>query len=395
MVRADLQDTVTVHNFPAVVAPDDATHWAGGAVAHILECFDARADKWNAVRRLAAERGIEPARIVAIGDQVNDVSMIRGAGLGVAMGNAIEPVREAAAHVTRSNAEDGVAHAIGMVLAGSGDTPMAQTAAEIKDLLASRGLAPQKRFGQNFLIDQNLVRKLVDEAHPAPGELVLEVGPGTGTLTEELLSRGCEVIACELDRGLAGLLRERLGARPGFTLVEGDCLAGKRHISTEIVGLVGARPFVLIANLPYGAATPLMLALLVEHPHCRGMFVTIQKEVGDRLAAPAGGDAYGSISVVAHALATVRTIARLPPECFWPRPEVTSVMIAVERRASHGIEHPAGFADFCQRVFENRRKQLGSVLGRDFPWPGGIDPTVRAERLTPEQIVGLWRAARA
>ena len=118
LVRADFEDTVTVHNFPAVVAPDDATHWAGGAVAHILECFDARADKWNAVRRLAAERGIETARIAAIGDQINDVSMIRGAGLGIAMGNAIEPVREAAVQVTRSNAEDGVAHAIGMVLAG-------------------------------------------------------------------------------------------------------------------------------------------------------------------------------------------------------------------------------------------------------------------------------------
>lgn len=268
---------------------------------------------------------------------------------------------------------------------------MAQTLAEIRDLLASRGLSPLKRFGQNFLIDQNLVAKLVDESGVSAGDLVLEVGPGTGTLTEELLGRGCEVIACELDRGLAALLRERLGGHDRFTLVEGDCLAGKRRVSAELVGAIGDRPFALVANLPYGAATPLVLALLTEHPHCRGMFVTIQREVGDRLAAQPRTDAYGSISIVAQSLATVRTIARLPSDCFWPRPDVASVMVAVERRADHGIDDPAGLAAFCQKVFEKRRKQLGSVLGRDLAWPEGVRPTMRAEELSPERMVALWR----
>jgi hydroxymethylpyrimidine pyrophosphatase-like HAD family hydrolase len=118
LIRAGFEDTVTVHNFPAVVAPDGATHWAAGEVAHILECFDARADKWNAVRHLAAERGIDHARIAAVGDQINDVTMIRGAGLGIAMGNAIEAVRAVADRVTTSNAEAGVARAIEMVLCG-------------------------------------------------------------------------------------------------------------------------------------------------------------------------------------------------------------------------------------------------------------------------------------
>jgi 16S rRNA (adenine1518-N6/adenine1519-N6)-dimethyltransferase len=268
---------------------------------------------------------------------------------------------------------------------------MPQTLAEIKQLLQARGLAPQKRFGQNFLIDQNLVRKLVDESAVAPGELVLEVGPGTGTLTEELLDRGCRVIACELDRGLAALLRERLGTQPNFTLIEGDCLASKRALSPELAAALGSRPFTLVANLPYGAATPLLLILLTAYPACRGMYVTIQKEVGDRLAAAPGSDAYGAISVVAQTLATVRTIAKLPPECFWPRPDITSVMIAIERRPEHGIDDPAALADFCQRVFEKRRKQLGSVLGREALWPSGIDPTMRAERLAPHQIVDMWR----
>lgn len=269
---------------------------------------------------------------------------------------------------------------------------MPQTLAEIKTLLESRGLTPRKRFGQNFLIDHNLVRKLVDESGVGAGDLVLEVGPGTGTLTEELLERGCEVIACELDRGLAELLRERLGSNERFTLIEGDCLAQKREVSAEIVGAVAGRPFTLVANLPYGAATPLMLALLTAHPDCRGMYVTIQKEVGERLAARAGQSAYGGISVAAQTLATVRLIAKLPPECFWPRPEITSVMVAIERRTDHGIGDPVAFGEFCQRVFAQRRKQLGSVLGRDIAWPEGIAPTLRAEALEPGQIVGLWRA---
>ena len=118
VVRRDFDETVTLHNFPAVVAPDDASHWAKGEVAHILECFDARADKWNAVRHLADSRGIDHARIAAVGDQVNDVTMIEGAGCGIAMGNAIEAVRRVAEHVTDSNADGGVARAIDMILGG-------------------------------------------------------------------------------------------------------------------------------------------------------------------------------------------------------------------------------------------------------------------------------------
>ncbi len=206
-----------------------------------------------------------------------------------------------------------------------------QTLSEIRGLLASRGLSPRHALGQNFLIDHNLLRRLVDESGVGAGDLVLEVGPGTGTLTEELLARGCEVIACELDRGLAGLLRNRLGNEARFTLVEGDCLEGKRALSGALAGALAGRPFTLVANLPYGSATPLMLTLLVDHPECRAMFATIQREVADRLAARPGSKAYGPLAVVASLLARVRTVAALAPECFWPRPEVTSAMVAIER----------------------------------------------------------------
>lgn len=254
-------------------------------------------------------------------------------------------------------------------------------------------MAPRKKLGQNFLLDHNLIRKLVDSAGVGAGDVVLEVGPGTGTLTDELLDRGCVVVACELDAGLAELQRERHAAAAkagGFVLVEGDCLAGKRALNPAIGAALAGRAFTLVANLPYGAATPLMLALLCDSA-CRGQHVTIQREVADRLLAGPGSKAYGSISVVAQTLARVERVATLPPECFWPRPEVTSAMVSLRPIADHGIGDPSAFAAFAQRVFSNRRKQLGTVLS-GVRLPAGIEPTERAERLEVRTIAGLFRS---
>lgn len=266
-----------------------------------------------------------------------------------------------------------------------------QSLTQIRELLESRGLAPRKSLGQNFLADHNLIRKLVDASGVQPGDLVLEVGPGTGTLTEELLARGCRVVAVELDRGLAALLRERLGS--SVMLIEGDALAGKRELNPDIARALGDHPFRLVANLPYGAATPVMLSLLVDFPRCLSMHVTIQREVADRLLAKPGTRDYGPITVVAHALATVERIATLPPECFWPRPDVTSAMISIVRRPDPLTDQPRRLADFAQRVFMQRRKQLGAVLGRTFPFPPDIPPTLRAEALSPDKLVALAAAA--
>lgn len=284
-----------------------------------------------------------------------------------------------------------------------------QTLTEIKALLAARGLSPRKALGQNFLIDHNLISRLIDAAAPRPGEPVLEVGPGTGALTDALLAAGLRVVACELDRGLAGLLRERLAANPRFELVEGDCLARGRVLNDHAAAAIdraraatGATGWSLIANLPYQAATPLMLTLLMHHPRCHTIAVTIQREVAQRLAAPhvepgarsapapADGERhYGLISVVAQSLATVERVATLPPECFWPRPDVTSAMVVLRRRPVPLTDRPEALAGLCNRLFSKRRKQLGAILGRDFPFPSGIAPELRPENLSPAQFVVL------
>ncbi|MFO0834379.1 MAG: 16S rRNA (adenine(1518)-N(6)/adenine(1519)-N(6))-dimethyltransferase RsmA [Phycisphaerales bacterium] len=283
-----------------------------------------------------------------------------------------------------------------------------QTLADIKAILAQHGLSPRKALGQNFLLDHNLIRKLVDASGVGAGDVVLEVGPGTGTLTEELLSRGCRVIACELDHGLARMLRERLGSPTSgsFTLIEGDCLEGKHALNDELtrtlremtggsadepVGTGGGRGFRLVANLPYGAASPLMTTLLASWASCRSMHVTIQREVADRLLAKPGTDAYGTLGIIAQAAAEVSLVATLPPECFWPRPDVTSAMVSIVRRARALTDDLPRLAACCQKVFGQRRKQIGSVLGRGFAFPAGIEANRRAEQLSVEQLIELSR----
>lgn len=270
---------------------------------------------------------------------------------------------------------------------------MHQTVATIKELLASRGMSPLKAFGQNFLIDQNMLRKLIDAAGVQPGETVLEVGPGTGVLTDELLSRGCRVVACEIDRGMCGILRERFADNPKFTLVEGDCLDGKHAIAPAVLAALRAEPFVHVANLPYGAATPLMSLLMAQHRECRGLYVTIQREVGDRLAAKPGTKEYGPLSVLAQVTCEVTAIAKLPPSCFWPQPDVTSAMIGLKRRPVPLHADPAGLLAFCHAIFEQRRKQLQAVLrGLGKTVPAGVDPQIRAEAMSAEQLMALYDA---
>jgi len=260
-----------------------------------------------------------------------------------------------------------------------------QSLTEIKDLLASRGLSPRKSLGQNFLCDQNLIRKLVDRSGVGAGDLVLEVGPGTGTLTDELVGRGTEIVAGEMDDGLASIMRERFGDR--ITLIHGDCLASKREINPEIIGAIGGRGFALVANLPYNAATPLMLTLAVGHPNCKGMHVTVQKEAAERIRAEPRTKAYGEVSVILRSLFEVHRVATLPPDCFWPKPKVTSEMIALDRRAEPMTDEARRLASGARILFASRRKQIGRLFGDHAELPAGVERTMRAEELRVDRAV--------
>lgn len=268
-----------------------------------------------------------------------------------------------------------------------------QKQSDIRAILAARGLSPKHRFGQNFLVDQNLLRRLVDASGIGPGSVVVEIGPGTGTLSEEILARGAELVAIELDRDLAAHLREHFAAEPRLRLVEGDCLDGKRALNAEALAALDGRGFTLVANLPYQAASPVM-AICATSPACLGQFVTIQREVGDRLRATPGTAEYGPLTIMVQAFAEVEQLAVLPPGCFWPPPEVTSAMLAIRPRSEPALDRADAnaFGAFVHVLFSKRRKQLGAILGRTRAWPEGIDPTSRPETLAVRDLVRLWRA---
>lgn len=276
-----------------------------------------------------------------------------------------------------------------------------QTLSEIRSILAERGLRPKHRLGQIFLHDKNILGKLVDAAELESGELVLEVGSGTGTLTEALIEAGAQVVTCELDSDLASIIEDRFAAR--VQLVQGDCLDAHRRLNPKIVEVLADRPFKLVANLPFQVASPLMCALLIDHPNCIGLYITIQQEVADRLLAQVGTKEYGSLSIIVGAFGEVKRIASVRATCFWPQPKVESAMVrilpspagrGVGSEGSSALDTPPqrqDFARFVTQLFSKRRKQLGSILGRDCEWPAGVTGDLRPEALSVERFVTLWQ----
>lgn len=219
---------------------------------------------------------------------------------------------------------------------------------------------------------------------------MLEVGPGTGTLTEALVEAEVEVVSVELDDDMASIVESRLGDR--FKLIRGDCLDRRRHLSPAILEALNDRPFRLVANLPYQAATPLMMDLLIRRPHCLGQVALIQKEVADRLTADAGGREYGLISILTAALGSISRVGNVPPGCFWPAPKVVSSVVSITPRPDHGVEHPERFADFVGELFRTRRKQTGATLNRmKIAAPVDLDGTRRPESMSPDELLQLFR----
>ena len=264
---------------------------------------------------------------------------------------------------------------------------MAQTLSDIKQLLADHGLRPKKKFGQNFLHDGNHMAKIMEAAKLSPGDTVLEVGPGTGALTERLVEAGADVVAVEIDRDMQPILELRLADK--IKLHMGDALDGKHAISSEVLRLLGDQPFKLIANLPYNIASPLLANLAIDHLNMSAAVVMIQKEVADRLLAEPGTKAYGPLGVLLQALFEIERVGVLKPGCFYPPPSIDSAVVAMHRRDQPLCEDAKKLGDLLHKLFSKRRKQLGSILGRDVQLPDGVEYDMRPEQLSIEQLCEL------
>ncbi|MDG4822742.1 16S rRNA (adenine(1518)-N(6)/adenine(1519)-N(6))-dimethyltransferase RsmA [Asanoa sp. WMMD1127] len=272
--------------------------------------------------------------------------------------------------------------------------------AEIRALAARLGVAPTKRLGQNFVHDPNTVRRIVAAAELAPDEVVVEVGPGLGSLTLGLLAAGARVQAVEVDPVLAGALAataaDRGAADGRLTVHAADAL---RITAAEL----SPAPTALVANLPYNVAVPVVLHLLAELPTLRHGLVMVQKEVADRLTAGPGSKVYGVPSVKLAWYAAARPAGRVPPSVFWPVPNVDSGLVAFTLREPPRADVPrADVFRVVDAAFAQRRKTLRAALAG---WAGGaeraaqvlvaagVDPGARGEALGVEAFADIAAAA--
>ena len=251
---------------------------------------------------------------------------------------------------------------------------------------------PRRSLGQHFLIDKNIVHKIVRLAELQPGETVLEIGPGRGILTEALLDSSGLVVAVELDAALCAHLRATLGRRSNFRLVEGDAL------TFEYAQVPS--PFLVVANLPYYVSTPLLFRLLEDRRRIDRLVLMLQEEVVARLAAAPGGRDYGALSIAAQFYCEVRQAFRVPPTCFRPKPQVGSAVVVLTplRKPRVSVADEAFFFRIVRAGFAHRRKALPNSL-RDEGFEGGptaaaleqagIDPRRRAETLSIEEFAAL------
>lgn len=269
----------------------------------------------------------------------------------------------------------------------------------VAEILERHGLRLTRSLGQHFLVDGNVLARMVEAAALTSGDTVLEIGPGIGTLTEELCARAGRVVAVEMDARLLSVLGETLGSSTNLDLVEGDAMR------VDLRGLFqpGERVKV-VSNLPYNVATPLILRLLRELPQAESMVVTVQRELADRYTARPDHPAYGGVSAKMLLLSEVSRLAYIPPTVFMPPPRVESAVLRIARKdTAMSAAEVESFFLFLNASFASRRKMLVNALssGRvpycsranaeDALVAAGFPPGVRAEELTCEELLSVYR----
>lgn len=248
----------------------------------------------------------------------------------------------------------------------------------------------RKRFGQNFLQDQGIIHRIARSIHPGSDDHIVEIGPGQGALTEDLLASGCLLDAVELDRDLIPILQQRFDAMPRFQLHQGDALNfdfASLRSDQEKLRVVG--------NLPYNISTPLIFHLLNQQQLIKDMFFMLQLEVVNRLSAAPGSKTYGRLGVMAQYYCDVQTLFEVPPEAFSPRPKVQSAIVRLTPHQQ--LPHPANDVETLQSVlrtaFNQRRKtlrnSLKTMISSEQLEALTIDPAARPETLSLQQFVNI------
>ncbi len=272
----------------------------------------------------------------------------------------------------------------------------------LQEQLAARGLSPRRKFGQNFLVRDDIAERIVGHLPLRPDDVVIEIGPGAGALTPLIANRVRQLVAVEKDRGLVELLTEELGGLPRIEIVEGDFLefdvaaAARRH-HAERVGVAG--------NIPYNITTPIIERLFEERAVIRAAVLLVQHEYAQRLAAAAGTPEYGSLTVFVRYFALLEPLMTIRASAFWPQPDVDSMLVRFILRDKPPVAVPSETLLFriVRGSFHMRRKQLWSTLGESLgadrelvgriARQAGISAERRGETLTLEEFAKLARTA--
>ena len=240
----------------------------------------------------------------------------------------------------------------------------------------------RKRFGQNFLVDQGLIGKIIRRIDPQPGEQVIEIGPGRGALTDQLVATGCDLTLVEIDRNLASLLA---GRYPGTRLITKDIL------KTNLPSLVSGGRVRIIGNLPYNISTPLLFKLFHHLELISDMHLMLQLEVVDRMTAQPSTRSYGRLSVMTQLYCHAEKLFGVPPESFNPRPKVQSAIIRLEPREEAIKVNAALIKHILTQAFSSRRKTIRNALkglvSESELESLGLSPTLRPENLSVEDYI--------
>ncbi|MCI6241257.1 MAG: 16S rRNA (adenine(1518)-N(6)/adenine(1519)-N(6))-dimethyltransferase RsmA [Wujia sp.] len=254
------------------------------------------------------------------------------------------------------------------------------------EIIQKYNFAFQKRFGQNFLIDGHVIGKIIRAAEITKDDVVLEIGPGIGTMTQYLAEAAGEVFAVEIDKNLLPILAETLAEYDNVTVVNEDIL------KVDIATLTGGRPVKVVANLPYYITTPIIMGLFENHIPATSITVMVQKEVAERMQAGPGGKDYGALSLAVQYYAEPYIVANVPPNCFMPRPNVGSAVIRLTRHSEPKIvvKDEKFMFKLIRASFNQRRKTLQNGINNSAELSIGKDAVVEALRKMglPESIRG-------
>lgn len=269
--------------------------------------------------------------------------------------------------------------------------PRNQTA--LKALLGAHGLSPRKLHGQHFLADANLIEFIVRAAEVGPGDCVLEVGTGTGILTDALAEAGARVFSCDVDARLQEVTRGLRDWPERVAFLAEDVLSGKHALNPAVIRPwleSGGRPKV-VSNLPYAVATPFLANLLWSGTPFSQAVVLVQKEAAERFTAPVRTHAYGPMAIAVRLFAAAEIVRSIGPQVFWPRPKVQSALLRLAPRHPERARElsDAGLPALLAEAFGQRRKTLGKRLGAARLEAAGIDPDRRAEEVEPEEWLRL------